>query len=48
MYEKRMELMCLLNDRMIEPTNEIISIAEIFDIKFIETEEDSGWDMVDK
>lgn len=46
MYEKRVELMCLLNDRMIEPTSAILAIAELFDIEFLDTENQHGWDMV--
>ena len=48
MYEKRVELMCLLNDRQIDATDEILAIAEIFMIEFLDTEDQHGWNMVDE
>lgn len=48
MYEKRVELMCLLNDRMIYATEDVVIIAKLFDIEFVDTDETHGWNMIDE
>lgn len=47
MYEKRVELMYFLNDNMIHPSNDVILIANIFNIEFIDTDEIHGWEMTE-
>lgn len=42
-YERQTELLCYLNDNMVEPTEHYIGIAELFDIEFADTDEQHGW-----
>ena len=42
-YERQTELQSYLNDNMVEDTEHIKAIAEMFDIYFIDNGETHGW-----
>jgi len=42
-YERQTEILCYLNDNMVEPTEHTKGIAEVFDIEFVDTDETHGW-----
>ena len=42
-YEIQTELLCYLNDNMVEPTKHVKGIVKLFDIEFVDTEETHGW-----
>lgn len=41
--ERQTELLCYLNDNMVDPSEQNRCIAEIFDISFIWTDSEDGW-----
>ena len=45
LYEKRVEIMCYLNDNSVEPDPTLNAITELLDIKH---EDKNGWDMEDE
>lgn len=46
-YERQTELLCYLNDNMVQPTEHTKSIAEIFDITFIDSDDMQGWVLIE-
>lgn len=46
-YELQTDIMCYLNDNMVEDTEIINGIAEMFDLQFIDDEDRHGWYIID-
>jgi hypothetical protein len=46
-YEIQTKLQSYLNDNMVEETEHIKAIAEIFDIYFIDDEKTHGWQIIE-
>ena len=42
-YERQTDLMCYLNDNMVEETELIADISDIFEIQFIDDGVKHGW-----
>ena len=42
-HERQTELLCYFNDNMVEATEHIKGITELFDIEFVDTDETHGW-----
>lgn len=42
-FERQTDLLLYLNDNMLEPDEHLSEIADIFDIVFVDTDEEYGW-----